>query len=316
MLNVLVTGASGFIGSAVCRALAAQGHAVAAGYAAHPERLPTGLANLAPVQLDLADAAATTEVVHACKADVVVHLGAMSELAACEASPELARAINFGSTHALVSACKATGAKLIFASTDQVFDGERGAYIESECPSPCHVYGKTKWDAELLLATIPDLSIALRLSLVYGTSITGTRSASEQIVHALTNGESPRLFTNEFRTPILVDDVAAVICELAERMAAGDAILPPQPIRIMHLGGPTRLSRHAFGVAVAEAFGLDALQLCAVRQEDVNMSVKRPRDVSLDSSLAQRTLVTPIRSVRDGLKAHAAAMKATRATPP
>lgn len=313
MSSILVTGASGFIGAAAVRALASRGHRVHAAYASHPERVPTDVPNVLPVGFDLADATLAERLLREMKPQAVVHLGAMSELIACEAEPECASKINIAGTQAIVDACRAVDAVFVFASTDQVFDGEDGAYLESDTPRPLHVYGKTKLQAEEAVHQLGAKGLALRLSLVYGTSPTGSRSASEQIVAALERGDSPRLFTDEFRTPILVNDVSDVLCEMVMRMLAGDGILAHGAPRVLHVGGPARMSRHAFGTWVATAFGFDPGLLCAARQADVESLAQRPRDVSLDSSLARHVLSTPMRSVRDGLALLAADRASTEA---
>jgi len=298
---LLVTGASGLVGAATCSRMAMQGHTVHAGFGSQRANVPDAILNIQPFPCDLSDPASLERIVQSLQPSVVVHLGAMSSLAACEADPARAERINVVSTQAIARACSAIGSAMIFASTDQVYDGEHAPFVETDPANPLHIYGQSKLQAEEHVAALGKRGLSLRLCLVFGNSPTGTRSASEQILHAVARGDSLRLFTDEWRTPILVDDVANVISELADRMQAGDALLPAEAPRILNLGGPDRVSRYEFGERIIEAFHRPGATLTAASRDDMASTVRRPRDVSLDSSLAHRILTTTIRSLRDGL---------------
>ena len=177
--------------------------------------------------------------------------------------------------------------------TDQVFDGRRGHYVESDRPSPINAYGRTKAEAERTVSGAGPSATVLRLGLVFGWSPQGTRSCLEQVVHALGRGERPRLFTDEFRTPVSAGDVASAVAEL----------LPRTDVPLLHLGGPQRLSRYDFGVLVARAFGFDPARLVPVRQADLELGTRRPADVSLDCRLARSVLRDPPRGLHEELEA-------------
>jgi dTDP-4-dehydrorhamnose reductase len=316
MATLLVTGGSGFVGSKVSQALRAHGHDVVVTYHEHADRVAVGVDGFRAVALDLNEPGAepAARLVREVRPAAVAHLAAMSELSACQRDPERAERINVVGTRAMVEACRAIGAVMLFASTDQVFDGERAPYRESDAPEPLHSYGRTKLRAEAEVAALRERGLSLRISLVYGESPTGRRSASEQVVNQVSAGESPKLFADEFRTPILVDDVAAATAELLQRMLDGDLIVPGDSPRVLHLGGPERVSRFEFGTCMAEAFGFDERLLTAASRADVSLDVARPRDVSLDSTVAQRVLRTRIRGVREGLASLGAASLQRRET--
>ncbi len=243
MSHVLVTGASGLVGCRVASVLSAAGHEVAGTFHAHPERLQSAGCCKSAVALDLADDRSLEAAFRAAWPEAVVHCAALSDLAACEAEPDKARRLNLDATVKLARMSGAFGSRFIFCSTDQVFDGEAGGYREEDVPAPIHVYGQTKRDAEQELVHIHPAATVLRLSLVCGKSPSGDRSVSEQIVNALSRGERLRLFSDEFRTPVLADDVAQVILR----------ILPEHEPQILHVAGPERLSRHELGLRVEVA---------------------------------------------------------------
>ena len=291
MKRVLVTGSGGFLGSHIARALEFHGFIVIK-TSRHEIDSSSQHSRDEIVSIDLADAS-FIGLVDRVSPDAIVHTAAMADIRTCEHQPDLARRINVEATQLLAQWCAERGARFIFISTDQVFDGGRSWSREDDPANPIHVYGQSKFEAEAAIDTLNSRSTIARLSLVYGHS-PGRRSASEQIVGALRAGERPKLFTDEYRTPIFVEDVASAIVELLHAAKA----LP-----IIHLAGPDRVSRFEFGLAVAGAFGLDASQIDGLRQDEVDLQPPRPKDLSLDTSLARRLLRTPLRPVHAGLYA-------------
>ncbi len=272
MSHVLVTGASGLIGSHLYRRLLDEGHDVVGTYHEGKERVPQVSRGGASVALDLDDDASIEAAFRAAWPEVVVHCAAMSDLRSCEAAPATAQRRNVQATAKLARLSAAFGARFLFCSTDQVFDGERGGYRETDEARPRHEYGRSKLLAEEEIRREHKGATSLRIALVYGRSPSGDRSASEKVVLALRGGDPPRLFVDEIRTPILVDDVARLIIDL----------FPERDLPVVHLAGPDALSRHEFGVKVANAHGLDAGRIEAVRLADLDLMPPRPPCLSLD----------------------------------
>lgn len=288
--RVLVTGASGFVGGRLVRRLAREGSRVVAWSGRHPERIP-GLPGVETRSVDLGDASAIVRALAAAAPEAVVHAAAVSSLARCERQPELAARVNQRATELLAEACAARGARLVFCSTDQVFDGSRGGWAEGDAPRPLHVYGRSKLAAEAAVAALGGLGTRLRLALVYGDSPAGARSFHEQIRAALEAGTPLRLFEDEFRSPLHVDDVVQAILEL----------LPRRDRPLLHLGGPERVSRLEMGQAAARRFGWPASRIEPARLAERSDPVPRPADLSLDTRLARSSLRRPPRSLAAGL---------------
>ncbi len=291
-MRIVVTGASGFVGSHVAGELGARGHTVV-GTCSGRRPAP------AMVVMDLLDPGSIERAVGDAEPDGVVHAAAWPELLRCEQDPDGARRANVNATAVLARACARNGARLVFLSTDQVFDGERGGYAEADEPAPVNVYGRTKLDAEQAVASgfaaaagPRAAGCVLRLSLVYGTSPGGQRTPVEQILAAVRRGERPRLFADEFRTPVFAEDAARACEELLTR--AG-------PPRLLHLGGPDRATRYELGLMIADRWGFPRSVLERGSQAEMGSAVHRPRDVSLDSSLARSWLIRPPRTLPDGL---------------
>jgi dTDP-4-dehydrorhamnose reductase len=282
--NILVTGASGFLGSHVIGRLLADGHRVTGTFC----RTRTE-----GTRLDLISSEEIASVFQAANPDVAIHVAAMADLKPCEDQPELARRINATATAELAQLCRERGARMIFFSTDQVFDGQEGGYTEYHAPNPIHMYGRTKAEAEdAVLDILGSDAVVVRVAIVYGSSPTETRSCTEQVLRVLERGERPRLFTDEIRTPVLAEDVASATAELA--------VMKTTP-RLLHLGGPDRVSRYDIGCAAARAFGHDTARLEAVKQADLDLFPPRPPDLSMKTSLARGILSNPPRTLEKGL---------------
>jgi dTDP-4-dehydrorhamnose reductase len=188
-----------------------------------------------------------------------------------------------GARHIARAAARAK-ARLIHLSSDVIFDGEHAPYDETAAPDPISPYAESKARAESEVIEEFPRAVIARTSLIYGFNPLDPRTRQ------MLNGEMPRLFTDEYRCPILVDDLADALLELAENDFAG----------IIHVAGAQRLSRYEFGVKLANALSV------APRFEPALSATypgRRPRDCTLDISLAQRVLRTRLRGV-DELVAH------------
>ncbi len=140
-MKVLVTGAEGMVGVDLCRELVHRGHAVIA-----TDARPVSTSTIA---LDVADLGGVERLIAETRPEVVMHLGAETDVDRCEQEPAHAYRINAAGTEHVVRAARAVGAKLLYVSTAAVFDGEKPTpYVETDAPNPVNVYGRTKLAGE------------------------------------------------------------------------------------------------------------------------------------------------------------------------
>jgi len=271
--RILITGASGLVGAHLFARLERAGHIVTGSFCENGGRVPVMDPRSSLMALDLSEPSSIEQAFRLARPETVIHAAALSDLGYCEQHPDEAQRVNVDATVELAALCRRAGARFIHCSSDQVFDGERGGYSEGDPARPLHVYGRTKREAEQRVAEACPGATALRLALVLGASPSGTRSASEQIVGALRDGRRVRLFTDEFRTPVLVDEVARTI----------QALLARDGPDVLHVAGPERISRFALGQLIARTAGLDAGCIEPARRADAPRSPERPRDLSLST---------------------------------
>ncbi len=304
---VLITGASGFVGGHLVRKLNALGFPVFAASGAKPSPPSVTAAARESMALDITDGAAVRAALERIRPQAIIHSAAMAQGGECERDPGRAEAVNVGGTEQLLRAAEALPVPLfIYISTDLVFDGNaanEAPFGESSIPHPRSVYSKTKRAAEMLVAQSSLKTVVARISLVYGPALDGALGALGWMVSALLKREPLTLFTNEYRTPVFVDDIGSTVAKLIALHESGTE-LP----KLLHLPGPVRCSRFDFGEALAKQFEADKSLLQPRRREEVSSIPPRPEDTSLLCEQPQM-LALPFMELAEGMAAIARSVR-------
>lgn len=277
---LLVTGISGYLGQAIARHPAALVFTRRAGtFLSQPISLPGWELH----QLDVTDPAAVAHVWDEVRPTHVIHTAANFR------DPRgLVDSIVLG-TRAVLEASISHGARLLHLSTDMVFDGEHAPYREDAPVGPLTPYAHAKVNAEALIeaSSLPSWVI-VRTSLVTGLQPIDPRT--QWVIDSVRQHKPITLFTDEFRCPVWVDDLAGALLELAQHDYRG----------IIHIAGPQRLSRDELGNIICRWAGLDPTGI--TKSTVAASGLVRPRDCTLDISLAQRLLKVHLRSIDEGLQ--------------
>lgn len=271
----LITGVGGLIGSYLVRAATT----AAPGWKVY---------GLSRQDLDLTDAQAVRRTFKTLQPTLIIHCAAMSKTTQCQQDPSLARRVNVEATARLTEL--ASDIPFIFFSSDLVFDGKQGHYVETDPVSPISVYGDTKVAAERLVLANPRHTV-IRTSLTAGRSPTGDRSFVEEMRRALEEGQTLTLFTDEYRCPIPASATARAVWEVARLNRPG----------LYHLAGAERLSRWEIG------------QLLAARWPELHSQINagsvkhfqggpRAADASLNCAKIQALLSFPLPRFTDWLQ--------------
>jgi dTDP-4-dehydrorhamnose reductase len=282
--RLLITGASGFLGWHLC-CQARKDWQVFGTFRTHP----TEISGVSCRAIDLTDKAVVREWLQELQPDAVIHTAALSKPNQCEQEPELSFLANVDATRNLAEFCGKHQIPLVFTSTEQVFNGQSAPYLEIDPPSPINVYGRHKVEAEGLIQALHPGAIICRMPLMYGPSSPTADSFVQGFIQTLKAQKLLPLFEDEYRCPAYVEDAARGLL-LALEKGTG----------ILHLGGPERISRYAFGLLLAEVFDLDANYIRRCYQKDVSMPAARPGDLTTRNDRAYAIGYSP-RNVRDGL---------------
>jgi dTDP-4-dehydrorhamnose reductase len=254
-LTLLITGGTGYLGGELVRQ--------AGGAAAHP-------------RLELLDPAAVRRGFEAVRPTTVIHTAYRFD------EPR----VNTDGSAAVAQAAAEIGARLIHISTDVVFDGtKREPYTEDDLPNPLDEYGRSKLEAERRVFDLDPKALVVRTSLFVGREQPGRHE--QAVIEAARGEREMTFFEDEWRSPILVSDLAAAILELTELDVAG----------ILHVAGADPVTRYELACMIAAAHGLPSHRL---RRGTIGESgLERAANCVLDSSRARALLTTPLPGVPD-----------------
>jgi dTDP-4-dehydrorhamnose reductase len=275
MPRVWVTGAGGLIGNYLVQ--------TAARFAPRWEVLP-----LTRQSVDLTENSAVRELFQRTPPDLIIHCAGLTQTGPCQQQPALAHQMNVEVTAFLCEL--ASHIRLFFFSTDLVFDGAKGNYIETDPIRPLFTYAQTKAEAEGIVLQNPKHTV-IRTALNGGVSPKGNRGFNEELRRSWESGKTTPLFVDEYRCPIPAAVTARAIWELAEQDAPG----------LYHLGGRERLSRWEIGCLLTKRWPHVQARL---EQDSIRNFKGLPRspDVSMDSSKVQRLLSFPIPAFSEWLE--------------
>jgi len=256
---MLVTGGAGYLGAELVRRAGDRGWDVRATWRTRRPELDADW-----IRADVRDEEAMRRAVEG--VDVVVHTAYRQR--------EEAWSTNNDGSRSVARAAHAARARLIHLSTDLVFRGDRGCYVESDVPDPVNEYGRSKAAAERVVRAVHPDALVVRTSLLYGGSEPGPQ---ERLAC-----EGTSFFVDEIRSPVVVGDLAEALLELAPLDLSGP----------LHLGGADDVSRYDFALLL----GADPARI-----EAAHTTPDRAANVSLDSSRARSLLATRLRGVREVL---------------
>lgn len=225
------------------------------------------------------------------KPDVVIHTAASVNVDACEINKDYAYLLNSKLTENISFICRKYGVKLIYISTDAVFDGEKnGLYTEEDATNPINYYGFTKLQGEEFVAQV-DNSLILRTN-IYGVNIQNKKSFGEWIVSSLQDNQELKMFTDIMFSPILVNELAEII----DRCICNDLE------GLFHACGTGSISKYEFGILVKEIFGISAGKIHKATSEAMKFIARRSKNMGMSNEKLKEQLniniSTPEESIR------------------
>lgn len=283
MKKLLITGAGGFLGYHLLRAAADRFET----YGIYHQKAVT-YHEATALSCDITNYIELGNILDDIEPDVVIHAAAISDTNFCQQNRTISQAVNVQATENLAGICSDYHIPFVFTSSDLVFDGTKGNYLETDAKNPLNIYGEQKSIAEEDVLKIYPEALVVRLPLMFGHPEAGSANYLQKFITQLKNGEPATLFTDEYRS----------VCG-AKSIAEGILKLTGNSTGIIHLAGKEKLSRYEFGSLAAKALGLDEKLLARCSQKDVKMAAPRPADVSLNISKALSLGFTPAKVVEE-----------------
>lgn len=238
-------------------------------------------------QCDATDAMSLAALFDHTKPEVVVNCVGLADVDKAEKDVELAERLNAGVVRNLATEQARRRFRLVHISTDYVFDGRRGNYLEGDPTNPVNAYGRTKLEGERVATTVPD-ALILRISSPFGIGF-GARKVQffRYVVDSLRAGRTVRALTDQRITPTYLPDLAAAVDRLTTQSESG----------IFHVGGTQPVTRLEFATEIARAAGLDERLIEPTTSGAMTTWVaRRPLDTSLNVDRSRQAGVryTPI----------------------
>lgn len=255
-MKVFITGAGGQLGHELVRVSQDNGHSVIA---------------CRRDELDITRPSDIRDAFASARPDVVIHAAAWTAVDACESDVERAFAVNATATESVATEAHAVGARVIYISTDYVFDGDKpSSYVESDRPNPQSVYGASKLAGENVMS---ELDAIVRISWVCGFH----GSNMVKTILRLADSQTELQFVNDqIGSPTFADDAATMVVRLAEEQRNG----------IWHLTNQGVTSWFNFARDVLSIAGLDPQRVSPISTDALMppRPAKRPANSVLDNS--------------------------------
>ncbi len=265
--RVLVTGANGMLGQELVKRLSEldQYDVLATGRDDKP-RFTIGSCGYVP--MDITNHRLVRNICDDFEPDVIVNCAAMTQVDQCEEDRDLCWKVNVDAVENLAGICRAKGTRLVQVSTDFVFNGADGPYMETDRPDALNYYGKSKLAAENAVRLVGDDRWAIvRTILVFGAPQNPTRSnIALWVINELSQGKSIRVVTDQFRTPTYAPDLANGIERIIRFVKSG----------IFHLSGTDLMSVYDFSILIADVLGLDKSLISPTDASEFSQPAKRP----------------------------------------
>jgi dTDP-4-dehydrorhamnose reductase len=283
--DVLVIGASGLLGEHLLAEAKRRGFDALGTYAGVPVE---GL-----IPLNLSDLVATVTCLRDRRPKTVLLAAAMTGVDACEAHPDQAQLVNADAPREIAKACKTLGLRLVFFSTDYVFDGLRSPFGERRRPNPLNVYGRTKLAGERAVVAGDPEALLIRTSANFGWNRARRKTNSVTWILELLRRRQPvPLFTDQRVSPTYAPAAARATFELLDRNASG----------IFHVATRSYTTRFEMGLEMCDVFGLPRDFVTATRLAEAHLKAVRPSDSCLDVGKVERFLDKSSPTFREALE--------------
>lgn len=290
--KILVTGSNGLLGQKLVKKLKQDSSVELIATSRGANRI-SDTKGYAYSSLDITNAEEINHLFNEVKPDTVINTAAMTNVDACESDKEGCWDLNVNAVKYLVKACEKNKAHFIHLSTDFIFDGKDGPYVETDAPNPLSYYGESKLAAEKIVEQSTTTWSIARTIIVYG--IVEDMSRSNIVLWAkgaLEKKQKLTIVNDQFRSPTLAEDLAEGCILIAKKEAKG----------IFHLSGKDFMSIVELVRRVAKYYNLDESYIEEISSASLNQAAKRPPKTGFILDKAMKVLGYQPHSFEEGIK--------------
>jgi len=288
MNRILITGGTGLLGKALIETNRdARISSIYLGSYSMADR-----ANVSYHKADICDTNMLEGIFRQTRPQVVIHTAGIANVDYCEKNYDEAYRANVIGTRNITDLAREFGAKMVFISTNAVFDGKSAPYSEDSTPSPINLYGKMKVESEGILKKSGLKHLIVRPILMYGWNNKHERpNTVTWLIKKLQNGDRVNIVNDVYENPLLNVSCAEIIWELINLNKEG----------IYHIAGRDAVNRHAFAKTIADVFNLDSSLIDEVSSDFFHSLAPRPRNTSYNTSKIENELNIRMLGLGEGL---------------
>lgn len=288
MPKIVITGANSLLGLGLIKKIPQKFGL----YLTHHNH-PVHFNNLKSSFLDIRDQNSVNKLIYSQKPDIIIHAAAISDVDWCQKNRKAAAQTNIHGTKNVIGAAQKIGAKIVFISTNAVFDGRHAPYKETDQTSPINFYGKTKVEGERLTQTSQLPFLIIRLITMYGWPPGKNRdNPVTWQLKKMAKNQTLNMVSDRYITPLY-------------NLAAAEAIysaITKNKTGIYHVSGADRVSRFKFAKLAAHIFGYNQNLIHETTSDFFKNLAPRPLDTSYETSKMQKELKIKPLSLKKGLK--------------
>ncbi len=271
--KMLITGVSGLLGSNLAYYFKDK-YDILGLYNSHPVLLD----GISTQKCDITESDNIKRTISEFYPNVIIHCASLTNVDECEADKEYTKIVNVSSTKNIVEAVSDKEIKLIYISTDSVYDGVKGTFSEDDEVNPQNYYGQTKYEGELEVLK-HSTSLILRTNL-FGWNIQDKHSLGEWILKELKANKIINGFTDAYFSTIYTMELARIIDIAIRKNLTG----------VFNCGSIDSCSKYEFAIKIANRFNLDKELINAISIDKFNFKAKRGKNLSLTVRKIEKTL--------------------------
>lgn len=266
-MKILVTGANGLLGQKLVKLIKDNPDHTLITTARGKSRLPYADSEYTYREMDITNQQQVLDVITSEKPDAIIHTAAMTQVDDCETDRDMCWKLNVKAVEYLVEAAEQINSFFLHLSTDFIFDGANGPYLEDAEPAPVSYYGESKLASEKIVRNCSTSWAIARTVLVYGVAHDMSRSnIILWVKNSLESGKNIKVVTDQLRSPTLAEDLAMGCFLIASKKAEG----------VFNISGKDLLTPYDMAMKTAEYFDLDKSLIAKADASTFSQTAKRP----------------------------------------
>lgn len=282
----LITGVSGLLGNNLAYYFKDK-YEILGLYNSHPVIIN----GIRTEKCDISHKDSIKRIIHEFNPSIIMHCASLTNVDQCETEKDATEKINVLSTKYLVNSIKNKDIKLIYISTDAVYDGIKGDFSEDDNINPLNYYGLSKYEGELEVAKNKD-SLVFRTN-IFGWNIQDKKSLGEWVLDKLKINQNITGFKDAFFSSIYTLEFARIIDIAIQKDLSG----------AYNCGSADTCSKYEFAIKIADCFGLDKTLITPISIDDFDFQAKRGKALTLNIKRLQRKLDYRLPSIEQSIEA-------------